>query len=68
MQKLQADIYLHLCYKIKIFKAKKHQSSLNKEAGIVKTNHYTMKEASFNLFKVFYLKLVICYEFYVIVM
>ncbi|AXF95634.1 hypothetical protein [Spiroplasma phoeniceum] len=35
MQKLQEDIYPYLGYKIKMFKAKKHQTSLNKEAGII---------------------------------
>jgi len=30
MQKLQEDIYTYLGYKIKMFKAKKHQTSLNK--------------------------------------
>lgn len=35
MQKLQTDIYPYLGYKIKMFKAKKHQTSLNKEAGII---------------------------------
>ncbi len=35
MQKLQEDIAPYLGYKIKMFKAKKHQTSLNKEAGII---------------------------------
>ncbi len=35
MQKLQEDIYPYLGYKIKMFKAKKHQTSFNKEACII---------------------------------
>ncbi|UZQ29199.1 MAG: hypothetical protein OHM56_08240 [Spiroplasma phoeniceum] len=35
MQKLQEDIYPYLGYKIKMFKAKKHQTLLNKEACII---------------------------------
>ena len=34
MQKLQWDIFPYLGHKIKIFKSKKHQTTLNKEAGI----------------------------------
>ncbi len=35
MKKLQEDIYPYFGYKIKVFKAKKHQISLNKEACII---------------------------------
>ncbi len=35
MQKLQEDIYPYFSYKIKIFKAKKHQTSFNKETVII---------------------------------
>ncbi len=35
MQKLQEDIYPYLGYKIKMFKAKKYQTSFNKEESII---------------------------------
>ncbi len=43
MQKLQEDIYPYFGYKIKIFKAKKHQNLFNKEVGIINRVTWTRK-------------------------